>query len=286
MFAINDEMITARVAEIRTAPQQRRCYRGRNRLEPDTGLPGNNAGAHLPADPPFWDDMIGASVRVGVQSARKTLKPALGIWGLMAILALAYYFVPAAAPLFTGLMALQNSLGILFPSLGMGLSVGVMVEVVKVALSKRKRWTSRNTQDAFFNFLVFGLMGLSSYYRYPFQDEIFGSGNSWSELTAKVCFDQFVWTVLLANPYQAIVYLWKNSGYSWKAVRSRALPFRSFWGTQMLPVLIANWAFWIPMAFLVYSFPLMIQLPLSILAVTIWVMLLTILTSQTHRHDS
>jgi len=286
MFAITDDMISAGKDPKNPSLEGRRFYRCRNRLAPDTGLATPNTRALLPADPPFWDDMIGNSIRIGIRSAKRTLKPALAIWTLMAAIAACYFLVPASAPAFETLTSWQNSLGILFPSIGMGLSVGLLVELVKVSMSDKKRWTRRNTHDALFNFIVFGLMGASSYYRYAFQDEVFGSGNSWQELATKVCFDQFVWTIFLANPYQSIAYLWKNTGYSWKSVGSQLSPFRSFWGTQMLPVLISNWAFWIPMACLVYVFPLPIQLPLSILAVTIWVMLLTILTSEAQQNDS
>ncbi len=57
-------------------------------------------------------------------------------------------------------------------------------------------------------------------------------------------------------------------------------PFKPFWGTKMLPVLVSNWAFWIPMASIVYCFPSDLQIPLSILAVTIWVLILSVLTAK------
>ena len=286
MFAITDEMISGDDQPRNLPTEGRRFYRGRNQLLTDLGPDLSAQQSLLPADPPFWDDMIGNSIRIGIRSAKRTFKPALGIWALMAAIATLYFLVPASQPAFQTLISWQDSLGILFPSVGMGLSVGILVELVKVSMSTKKRWTQTNTHDAIFNFIIFGLMGASSYYRYAFQDEVFGSGNSFHELAAKVCFDQFVWTILLANPYQSLACLWKNNSYSWRAVGSQLSPFRSFWGTQMLPVLISNWAFWIPMACLVYLFPLPIQLPLSILAVTIWVILLTILTSETSRNDS
>ena len=284
MFAITHNMIAESSAQHGFPLDGRRFYRGRNCLA--AGIAEWNDRPQLPVDPPYWDDMLGSSVRVGTSAAKASFKPAAWVWGLMAAIAAVYYLLPASKPVFEWLISIQNSMGVIFPSVGMGLSVGLMVEVVKVLLSESKRWTQRNTGDALFNFVVFGVMGFTSYYRYAFQDDVFGSGNSWQELVTKVCFDQFIWTVLLANPYQAVLYLWKNMGFSWRSVGARMTPFRSFWGTQMLPVLIANWAFWIPMAFLIYSFPLELQLPLSILAVTIWVMLLTVLTSATNRSDS
>jgi hypothetical protein len=283
MFAIDESIFRETSPKEPVRTEGRRFYRGRNHLS-GPSLTWDDA-PQIPVDPPYWEDMFGGSVRVGIQAARNSFKPALWVWGLMACISVLYYAVPGAPQWFSGLVQVQERLGILFPSIGMGLSVGLLVELVKVALSNERRWTRANTVNALFNFAVFGLMGVTHYYRYPFQNRMFGAGNSLDVLAAKVAFDQFVWTVIIANPYQAVAYLWKNSHFSWRAVGRRMSPFRTFWGTQMLPVLIANWAFWIPMAFMIYSFPSELQLPLSILAVTIWVMLLTVLTSATSQRD-
>jgi len=45
----------------------------------------------------------------------------------------------------------------------------------------------------------------------------------------------------------------------------------------VLPVLVSNWCFWIPMSILIYCFPTTLQLPLGILATSIWSMLLAAL---------
>lgn len=267
----------------RWSTTNRRHYRSRNHLV--TELIDWNSGTPIPADQPYWDDMFGSSIRIGIMAAKRTFKPALLVWAVMAAIAALYYLVPASHVGFGWLVAIQKSMGIWFPSLGMGLSVGIIVEAVKVLSSKSRRWTRENSITALFNFAVFGIMGLTQHYRYAFQNDVFGSGHSFQELASKVAFDQFIWTVIFANPYQAVCYLWKNNSFSWRAVHRHMFPFRSFWGTQMLPVLITNWAFWIPMAFIIYYFPSDLQLPLSILAVTTWVMLLSVLTSLNRRED-
>jgi hypothetical protein len=129
---------------------------------------------------------------------------------------------------------------------------------------------------------MFGVLGVFQNYLYAFQAKLFGTGTSWQVLVPKVLFDQFVWTVFFANPYQAVLYLWKNNGFSMKKVATQMLPFKPFWGTQILPVLITNWAFWIPMVSIIYCFPAELQLPLAILAVTIWVLLHSLLTASRH----
>ncbi len=284
MFIIHQSLVADGSYFDNSEPQRRRHFRGRNRLAV-TGVDWNT-GAAIPVDPPDWDDMIDSSLRIGVNAAKKTFKPALLIWAVMIGIAALYYLLPASRGIFDAITAFQNRTGVYFASIGMGLAVGVLVECVKVLTSTEKRWTRANTVNGTFNFLVFGVMGVTQYYRYAWQVEVFGAGNSFRELTAKVLFDQFIWTVLFANPYQAILYLWKNNGFVWKPVFELMSPFRTFWGTQMLPVLISNWAFWIPMAYLVYFFPPELQVPMAILAVSIWVVLLSFLTAKTSDAES
>ncbi len=282
MFAIHESLTTNGSVFDDFEPERRRHLRSRNAIAV-SGIDWNT-GAQIPHDQPSWEDMISASLRAGVAAAKNTFKPALMIWAAMIIVAALYYVVPATHGVFNAITDFQERTGVYFASIGMGLSVGILVECVKVMISPEKRWSRENTINAIFNFLVFGIMGITQYYRFAWQVEVFGAGNSFWEMTNKVLFDQFVWTVFFANPYQAILYLWKNTGFSWKAVGKLAFPFRTFWGTQMLPVLISNWAFWIPMAYLVYFFPAELQVPMAILAVTIWVILLSFLTANT-RHD-
>lgn len=258
----------------------RRFYRGRNALA--VGTLQWNSFPDIPADIPYWDDMFGSSARAGLNAAKQSIKPAAFVWGVMACVAALYYAVPASQGFFSALASIQKRMGPLFPFLGMGLSVGLIAEAVKVLMSADKRWTRTNTANASFNLVMFGAIGVVQDHLYAFQERIFGTGTSLQVLVPKVLFDQFVWTVFFANPYQTILYLWKNNGFSARRVVAQMIPFKPFWGKQVLPVLITNWAFWIPMVAIIYCFPSELQLPLAILAVTIWVLLLSILTSADH----
>lgn len=284
MFAITDSTLSDHDWQGSQFSDNRRHYRGRNHL--CTSTAGWTPSPSLPSDQPYWDDMLANSIRIGMNAAKKTFKPALWIWAAMVSIALLYYLVPASHVAFDALVTLQEKTGVLFASVGMGLSVGILVECLRVLISREKRWTRVNSGNAIFNFIIWSIMGTTQHYRYAWQVDVFGAGNSFSELVTKVSFDQFIWTVFFANPYQAVLYLWKNNRFSWKAVYRQASPFRTFWGTKMLPMLISNWAFWIPMAFLVYFFPPELQIPMAILAVTIWVTLLSFLTESSQRNDS
>ena len=277
MFVLNNTIVDRVVSAEPQPSGGHRHYRGRNSLE--AGVLEWGSPAAIPDDVPDWGDLCARSARAGGAAARQSLKPAVLVWAAMACIAVLYYAVPATQGFFSALNTLQENMGLVFPFLGMGLSVGILAEGVKVAMSKEKRWTKANTVNATFNLLMFGVLGVLQKYLYALQAQMFGEGSSPAVLVPKVLFDQFIWTVFFANPYQAILYLWKNSGFSWKKVLGIMLPFKAFWGTQVLPVLITNWAFWIPMVSIIYCFPAELQLPLAILAATIWVLLLSILTS-------
>lgn len=282
MFAITESHINQGYLQDGFVPNKRRHHRGRNYMQSDASF--WNGSAALPSDPPYWDDMFSNSIRIGANAAKKSLKPGLCVWFMMMGLAALYYLAPFSHGAFDALIRFQDWLGVWFPSIGMGLSVGLLVEGVRVLIKKEKRWTRENTVNASFNFIIWSIMGVTQHYRYAWQVEVFGAGNSFGELATKVAFDQFVWTVFFANPYQAILYLWKSNKFSWQAVARQATPFRTFWGTQMLPMLISNWAFWIPMAFLIYFFPPELQIPMAILAITMWVILITYLTEATNQN--
>ncbi len=284
MFIIN-EAIQANMLTPCAPPSSRRHYRGRN-IAP-TGAGTWHYPPELPSDQPDWAEILEHSSRSGIKAARQSLVPACFVWGMMAIIAAAYYLMPSAAYFFDGLEFIQSRMGAWFPFFGMGLSVGLLAEMVRMLSSKDKRWTRANTINACFNLIVFGILGILQDFFYVWQTQWFGNGQNFRTLASKVMVDQLVWTVFFANPYQTILFIWKENHFKFSKVWESMRPIKTFWGMRMLPVLITNWAFWVPMVSIIYSFPIRLQLPLAILSVTIWVLLLTFLTSnQSTDHEN
>ena len=282
MFIINDAL-QAEMAAPCASSSSRRHYRGRNVAHASAG--NWHFPPELPSDQPDWAEILEHSSRAGLQAARQSLVPACFVWAIMAVVAIAYYLVPAAMYFFDGLDHIQSSLGRLFPFLGMGLSVGLLAETVRVLTGANKRWTKANSMNAGFNLMVFGTLGLLQNVFYTQQAAWFGNEQNFSTLACKVIVDQFAYTVFFANPYQTILFIWKENQFKFNKVWQSMRPFKTFWGMRVLPVLITNWAFWIPMVSIIYSFPSRLQLPLAILSVTIWVLLLTFLTSNQSKEN-
>jgi hypothetical protein len=279
MFIINDAFQTEMVSTCSSA-SSRRYFRGRNSAATASVAADWHYPPELPSDQPDWLEIIEHSSRAGIKAVKQSLLPACFVWGVMAIIAFCYYWVPPAIHVFDGLERLQVSMGRLFPFLGMGVSVGLLAELVRMLSSKDKRWTKANTLNAGFNLMVFGILGMLQAVFYGFQTQWFGDSQSFKTLASKVIIDQFAWTVFFANPYQTILFIWRENHFKISRVWQSMRPIKTFWGMRVLPVLITNWAFWIPMVSIIYSFPSSLQLPLAILAVTIWVLILTFLTSE------
>lgn len=99
----------------------------------------------------------------------------------------------------------------------------------------------------------------------------FGDDASLSTLLLKTAFDQFVWTVLVIAPANAVFYFWVGRNFSF--VRTRLEWPRQFLARVYLPNLVANWCVWIPVIFCVFAFPLPLQIFVCGMACSCWSLL-------------
>jgi hypothetical protein len=112
---------------------------------------------------------------------------------------------------------------------------------------------------------------------YELQAHWFGVGRSPGTLATKTLVDQFLYTPFVSNPMQTLAFLWKSEQFSLRRTVEKMRQFRQFYLLTVLPVLVSNWLFWIPMVVLIYCFPTSLQLPLGILACAIWSLLIAAL---------
>ena len=221
--------------------------------------------------------LVSRSLRLGLGAARTNLVPALCVEALMVGLVLAYFYVPVARPFFNVLSDWNVRGGLAFSFVAMGVTVGGLTETFVVYLHKGGRWSREDLVNMAFNFLVFGLLGVMNSWLYQMQARWFGTGRSLGTLALKTSVDQFIYTPFLSNPVQTFAFLWKAEDFSVRSTVAKLSHFKQLYVITVLPVLVSNWCFWIPMSALVYCFPTTLQLPLGILAVSIWSMLLATL---------
>src|SRR6185369_540834 len=94
-----------------------------------------------------------------------------------------------------------------------------------------------------FQFSFFAVNGVVVDFLYRFEAWLFGSGASPRTVLLKVAFDQFVFTPLWLAVIVAL-FLWRQRRYSVAAT----LPALrgGFYRSRVLPLLISNWFFWMP----------------------------------------
>ena len=222
-------------------------------------------------------ELVLRSIRLGSVAARINFVPALFVQALMIGLVVAYFYLAAAKPFFGVLTDWNVHGGLLFSFLAMGITVGGLTEISGVYLHNKGRWESEDLGNMAFNFLVFGLLGVMNALFYQLQAHWFGTGRSPGTLATKTFVDQFIYTPFLSNPVQTLAFLWKSEHFSFRQTVAKMQRFQQFYVLTVLPVLVSNWCFWIPMVVVIYCFPTSLQLPLGILAVAIWSMLLATL---------
>ena len=123
-----------------------------------------------------------------------------------------------------------------------------------------------------------GLVGICVDIFVTLQSSWFGCGTDFWTLIRKTAVDQFVWTVFFIAPINSVFYFWAGRGFSISRFR-REWP-RSFFRAQFLPNLISTWAIWIPVIFIVYAFPLPLQVQVGGFAGCFWTLLVLRLGSR------
>ena len=190
----------------------------------------------------------------------------------MASVVVTYYWWPTGAVILSWYAAWQHAGGLVRAGLMSGFAGGILSELCLVYVRDRGRWNLRHLENMAFRFLIFFIGGMIVSEFYAWQAYWFGDGVSWRILLPKVLVDQFIFSVIWSTTYQTVTFRWQALRYSHSRLWSEL--DRNFILERMLPVLVTNWMFWIPGVTLVYSMPLILQMPLCIFATAMWSILL------------
>jgi hypothetical protein len=190
----------------------------------------------------------------------------------MSVLVATYYCWPAGASVLSQYAAWQHAGGIFRAGLVAGFAGGILSELSVVYICDGGRWNRTHIENMIFRFVVFFIGGMIVYQFYEWQAFWFGDGLSWRVLLPKILVDQFIFSVFWSTSYQTLTFRWQALRYSGSRLWNEL--DENFVFERMLPVLITNWMFWIPGVTLVYSMPLILQMPLNIFATAIWSLLL------------
>ena len=96
-------------------------------------------------------------------------------------------------------------------------------------------------------------------------------GNGFSTLMKKTLVDQFVWTVFVIAPTNAVFFFWAGQGFSFRRM-IRRWP-KKWLGEVYFPNLLANWCTWIPVVAVIYAFPLVLQIQVAGFIGSFWTLM-------------
>ncbi|PTY01488.1 hypothetical protein DB346_12100 [Verrucomicrobia bacterium LW23] len=229
-------------------------------------------------EPEAGAGVLQRAVAKGFAAAWENRVPAIVTLACMATMVVCYYLWPSTGIVLQILAGWKEAGGFTFAALASGFTGGIMAQAVKVALIQRFRWTWQNTVDAVFCFIFFAINGMLVVVLYRWQADYFGHEARWDIIAKKVLFDQFVFSFFWSAPFASIAFAWKDCGFSWVALRPRLN--LGFVADTILPMVITNWCFWIPMVSLVYSLPTALQYPLFLIIMALWSLILATLAEK------
>ena len=209
-------------------------------------------------------------------AARANLGPGLLLQTFAVLLLVGYYWVPALRSTFDVVGVWKQRGGYSFSVVSTALFGGVLPFLVMRATGLIPR--RRALRELAFYVAFWSWKGLEVDALYRAQALWFGDSNSLGTIAAKVCADQFVFTLVWAAPTQTLCFLWKDSEFSLAQVRTR-LAEQSFVSRNAL-VVISTWVVWLPAVTVIYALPQALQIPLFNLVLCFWCLLLSYLSRQ------
>lgn len=215
----------------------------------------------------------------GIAAARANLLPGIVLWIVGFFVVLSYYFWPPAEAAFMRVGNLKVEYGFGFAAVSTALFGGVLpffFQKLQVGDIRPAPWKHLPFMVAFWAF-----RGVEVDALYRLQALVFGDEAAFGVVVRKVLADQFIYCPFWCVPTMVLLFLWNDSGFSFRRTRAR-LGARWYY-RRVLPVMISNWGVWIPAVAFIYLLPQPLQLPLQNIVVCFWVLLLMVLTADDRR---
>jgi len=202
--------------------------------------------------------------------------PGLALWILALLLVLADWTIPTAHAAFHSVGMWKSRYGLAFSATTTALFGGAVPFLFLVVTRRIRR--NRLAAELAFYALFWAYKGVEVDLFYRLQSHLFGEHAAPGTILRKVLVDQFVYNPIWAAPTSALAFMWKESSFSWAALKSRLdFDFMTF----SVPVtLMSTWAVWIPAVAIIYCLPAPLQIPLFNLVLCFWVLVLSFISKR------
>lgn len=218
------------------------------------------------------------AAKKGVTAAKQNMIPGIILQIIALTLIICYYQIPSFRQKMDVLGGLNIEFSPWFAIFMTMLFGGAIPLIIEGVHAKKHRKSPRTSSQIIFTILVWGINGALTALLYKYQDIIFGSELNFSTVAKKVMVDQFVWVPLYVVPVFTLLFLWRDCKFSFAETRL-SLRRKNFLD-RALPLMISNWAIWIPSVSIIYAFPLSLQMVLMNLILVFWSLILTVFVSE------
>ncbi len=205
-------------------------------------------------------------------AARQNAVPAVVLQALTLLLLLGYYRWAPAHELLERLLRLKLAWGAAYSFLAGALFAGLLPRLVL-------RWKGaggrRFPVELLFACAFWGWRSVEVDLFYRLQAHWFGAAADWPTVLAKTAVDQLLYSPLWAVPEIALAFEWKEAGFSWRVMRARL--DGEFFAIRLPAAMLGNAMVWLPAVIAIYLLPGALQLPVSNLVGSFWVLLMIVL---------
>ncbi len=207
--------------------------------------------------------------RTGWFAARANLIPGIVLQVIAVALLAAYYASPRVEEALIGLQELKAEYGFLFSAVVGASFCGFLPWLLRM-LTPALRPESPKT-DLIFSLFWWAWMNVQTDVFYRAQAFIWGDGVSPAVVAAKVATDMLLYTPAIASPMNAVAHLWKASGFNIAPMKTEM--GRGWYRRLVMPNLVPNWMIWTPGVIVVYSLPVLLQIPMASFIGGFWALL-------------
>ena len=208
-------------------------------------------------------------LRIGIESAKANAVPMVVLWCVAVATVAGYYSVSWFTNFLEPLAKWQRDNGAVAAFLSIAFFCGVVPGLFMCFVKSLRPRRALATVGVMTVWC--GLWGIVNNWMYEFLHWWFGGGRDLVTLIQKTAFDQFIWTVFLVAPLNAVFCFWLGRDLSFAKTRSE-WP-RDYVRDVLMPNLLANWIVWIPVLCAVFAFPLPLQIHLAGLASSFWTLM-------------
>jgi len=207
----------------------------------------------------------------GLAGMKQNVLPGFALWILALLLVGADWRFPSAHAVFASVGLLKSRYGLAFSATTTAFFGGCVPFLFLLVSGKIRR--DRLAAELAFYALFWAYKGVEVDLFYRLQSHLFGNHADPGTIVRKVLVDQFVYSPIWAAPMSALAFMWKESSFSWTAMKSKlGFDFMTF----TVPVtLMSTWAVWLPAVVIIYCLPAPLQIPLFNLVLCFWVLVLS-----------